>query len=74
VGPNPQVQEILKNCIDRSQASESQSKLVLKLSLQSQSQLKKVVDNLRTNLVVLANLFLNLGGEIPVKGVRFVTP
>jgi hypothetical protein len=25
VGPNPQVQRILKNCIDRSQASKSQS-------------------------------------------------
>jgi hypothetical protein len=25
VGPNPQVQEILKNCINRSQASECQS-------------------------------------------------
>jgi hypothetical protein len=25
VGPNPQVQEILKNCINRSQASEGQS-------------------------------------------------
>ena len=25
VGPNPQVQEILKNCIDRSQVSEGQS-------------------------------------------------
>jgi hypothetical protein len=46
LGPNQQVQEILKNCIDRSQASESQSKPVPKLSLQSQSQLKKVVDNL----------------------------
>jgi hypothetical protein len=46
VGPNPQVQEILKNCIDRSQASESQSKAVPKLSLRSQSQLKKVVNNL----------------------------
>jgi hypothetical protein len=32
VGPNPQVQEILKNCIDWSQASKSQSKLVPKLS------------------------------------------
>jgi hypothetical protein len=25
VGPNPQVQEIFKNCIDRSQASDGQS-------------------------------------------------
>jgi hypothetical protein len=53
VGPNPQVQENLKNRIDRSQASESQSKPVPKLSLQSQSQLKKDVDNLWTNLVFL---------------------
>jgi hypothetical protein len=45
VGPNPQVQEILKNCIDRSQASESQSKPIPKLSLRSQSQPKKVVIN-----------------------------
>jgi hypothetical protein len=45
VGPNPQVQENLKNCIDRSQASKSQSKPAPKLSLQSQSQLKKAVNN-----------------------------
>ena len=37
VGPNPQVQGILKNCIDRSQAFESQSKPIPKLSLQNQS-------------------------------------
>jgi hypothetical protein len=36
VGPNPQVQEILKNCIGRSQAPESQSKPIPKLSLQNQ--------------------------------------
>jgi hypothetical protein len=36
VGPNPQVQEILKNCIDRSQASESQSQ-VKKVVLQARA-------------------------------------
>jgi hypothetical protein len=33
VGPNPQVQEILKNCINRSKASEGQSNQSTKLKL-----------------------------------------
>jgi hypothetical protein len=41
VGPNPQVQEIPKNCIDRSQASESQSKPVPKLIGRVKVEMKK---------------------------------
>jgi hypothetical protein len=42
---------------------------VHKLTLQSQSQLKEAMNNLWTNLVVLASLFLNLGGEILLRGL-----
>jgi hypothetical protein len=68
VGPNPQVQEILKNCINRSQASEGQNNQSTKAS-KVKDELEKVMKDKWTNLVVLASLSLNLEGEILLRGL-----
>jgi hypothetical protein len=73
VGPNPQEQEILKNCIDRSQAFEVKTtspQVKLVESKSTQGSRKQPMNH----PCFLASSFLNLGGEIPIKGVRFVTP
>jgi hypothetical protein len=75
VGPSPQVQEILKNFIDRSQAFEVKATnpqvKVSRVKAESKEAMKKKLMN---QSHFHAGLFLNLEGEIPVKGVRFVTP
>jgi hypothetical protein len=73
VGPNSQVQEILKNCISgreylKVKTTSPQVKLVESKSTQESREQPINQSHFR------ASLFLNLEDEIPVKGVRSVTP
>jgi hypothetical protein len=43
VGPNPQVQEILKNCINRSQASDGQSNQFISQAGRGKVELEKAM-------------------------------
>jgi hypothetical protein len=73
VSPNSQVQEILKDCISgceylKVKATSPQVNLV------ERSTQEKNYGQPMNHSCYLASLFLNLEGEIPVKGVRSVTP
>jgi hypothetical protein len=66
------VQEILKNCISgreylKVKATSPQVNLVEKSTQES-------CEQPMNQPCFLASFFLNLGGEIPVKGVRSITP
>jgi hypothetical protein len=69
VGPNPQVQEILKNCINRSQASDGQSNQSTSqaggVKVESGEAMKKPINQSH----FLASLFLNLEDEILLRGL-----
>jgi hypothetical protein len=75
VGPNPHVQEILKNCISgceylKVKTTSPQVKLVESKSTQERREQPM-------NQPRFLASFLNLGGgggEFPIKGVRSVTP
>jgi hypothetical protein len=72
VGPNPPVQEILKNCMSgreylKVKATSPQVNFV-------ETSTQESCEQLMNQSQFLASLFLNLEGEIPVKGVRYVTP
>jgi hypothetical protein len=45
VGPNPQVQEILKNCINRSQASDGQSNQFTSQAGRAKADLEEAMKN-----------------------------
>jgi hypothetical protein len=73
VGPNSQVQEIIKNCISgreylKVKTTSPQVKLVE--SKTTQESREQPINQSH----FCASLFLNLEDEIPVKGVRSVTP
>jgi hypothetical protein len=69
VGPNPQVQEILKNCINRSQASDGQSNQSTSQVGRVKVELEEAMKKTMNQSHFLASLFLNLEGEILLRGL-----
>ena len=68
VGPNSQVQEILKNCIDRSQTSKGQSNSPQVKLVESRST-QESCEQPTNQSHLLASLSLNLEGEILLRGL-----
>jgi hypothetical protein len=73
VGPNSQVQEILKNCISGREYLKVKTTSP-QVRLAESKSTPKSREQPMNRPRFLASIFLNLGGEIPIKGVRFVTP
>jgi hypothetical protein len=69
VGPNPQAHEILKNCINRSQASDGQSNQSTSQAGGVKVELEKSYERLMNQSHFLASLFLNLEDEILLRGL-----